>query len=234
MKSIPTSAIAGWNNTKISGKWCPASIDVICPHCGRMVNLSLEKHQYDAPRNCISATCRCPACSAKTSVWVIAPGDGNFPSQQTCQELCVHPNPVTAREPVVPTGHLPEPALERAYHAAIRAYNVGLWAACATSCRKTLEGIVHSLNPEGKGHLFQQLKVVFESANLIEPLIHVSDSLRKGGNIGAHFDLEREPDQEVAEIMVDLLDYFLEYTFVLKDKAKELEKRLDTLGIKKE
>jgi hypothetical protein len=128
---------------------------------------------------------------------------------------------------------LPEPALERAYHSAIRAYNVGLWDACATSCRKTVEGIVHSLNPEGKGPLFQRLKAVFESTNLTEPLVHVSESLRKGGNIGAHFDLEREPDQEVAEIMVDLLDYFLEYTFVLKNKAKELEKRLDTLGKKK-
>jgi len=164
---------------------------------------------------------------------VIGPGDGKDKAQRTCTELCVHPNPTSTREPVVPAGHLPEPALERAYLSAVRAYNVGLWDACATSCRKTLEGIVHSLNPEGKGPLFQQLKAVFESANLTEPLIHVSESLRKGGNIGAHFDLEREPNQEVAEIMIDLLDYFLEYTFVLKDKARELEKRLDDLGTKK-
>ena len=68
---------------------------------------------------------------------------------------------------------------------------------------------------------------------MTEPLVHVTTSLRKGGNIGAHFNLEREPDQEVAEIMVDLLDYFLEYTFVLKEKAIELEKRLEALGEKK-
>jgi hypothetical protein len=145
----------------------------------------------------------------------------------------VHPNPTTTREPVLPPGHLPEPALERAYYSAVRAYNVGLWDACATSCRKTLEGIVHTLNPQGKGPLFQQLKEVFQSANLTEPLVHVSDVLRKGGNIGAHFDLEREPDQQVAEIMVDLLDYFLEFTFVLKERAAELEKRLDSLSAPK-
>lgn len=144
----------------------------------------------------------------------------------------MHPNPSTTRDAVIPKGHLPEAALERAYYSAIRAYNVGLWDACATSCRKTLEGIVHTLNPEGKGPLFQQLKTVFEQANLTEPLVHVSDSIRKAGNIGAHFDLEREPNQEVSEIMLDLLDYFLEFLFVLKDKAQDLEKRIEALSNK--
>lgn len=231
MKSLPIAVIAGWNNKTVPGKWCPTSIDVICPHCGRIVNLRLERHQHDPVRDCISATCRCPACSKSTSVWVIAPGDGKDKAQRSCAELCVHPNPTRPRESIVPTGHMPEPALERAYHSAIRAYNAGLWDACAVSCRKTLEGTVRSLNPDGKGPLFAQLKAVFESANVMEPLVEVCESLRKGGNIGAHFDLEREPDAEVAEIMIDLLDYFLDYAFVLKDRAKALQQKLDGVGM---
>ena len=30
--------------------------------------------------------------------------------------------------------------------------------------------------------------------------------------------------------MIDLLDYFIEYVYVLKEKAFELEKKLDALG----
>ena len=90
---------------------------------------------------------------------------------------------------------------------------------------KTLLGQEHSTEP-----LFQQLKSLPEKVNLGEPLILLAENLRKGGNIASHFDLEKEPDQPVAEAMVDLLDYFIEYIYVLKEKAQDLEKRLDSLG----
>jgi hypothetical protein len=92
---------------------------------------------------------------------------------------------------------------------------------------KTLLGEEHSKEP-----LFQQLKSLPEKVALAEPLILLAENLRKGGNVAAHFDLDKEPDQPVAEAMVDLLDYFMEYVYVLKEKAQELEKRLDSLGKK--
>jgi len=94
---------------------------------------------------------------------------------------------------------------------------------------KTLLGEEHSKDP-----LFEQLESLPEKVDLTQPLILLAANLRKGGNIASHFDLEREPDQPVAEAMVDLLDYFLEYVYVLKEKALELGKRLDSLGKKKE
>jgi len=123
-------------------------------------------------------------------------------------------------------------ALARSYQSALSAYNAGLWPACAQSVRRTLEGLVHSLIKEDQnsGALFQRLKALPEKVDLAEPLLKLADTLRKGGNIASHFDLEKEPDQHVAEAMVDLLDYFMEYVFVLREKATELEKRLDALG----
>ena len=81
-----------------------------------------------------------------------------------------------------------------------------------------------------KGSLFEQLKKLPEKVNLSEPLIILADTLRKGGNLGAHFDLEREPDQHVSELMLDLLDYFMEYIYILKEKAQELERKIDSLA----
>jgi tRNA A37 threonylcarbamoyladenosine biosynthesis protein TsaE len=82
----------------------------------------------------------------------------------------------------------------------------------------------------GKAPLYQQLKQLPSKVNLTEPLLLLVDNLRKGGNIAAHFDLEREPDQHVAEAMIDLLDYFFEYIFVLRERASSLEVRIEALG----
>lgn len=83
---------------------------------------------------------------------------------------------------------------------------------------------------EGGATLYQQLKKLPDKVDLDAPLLLIVENLRKGGNIAAHFDLEKEPDQATAEAMVDLLDYFMEYIFVLKDRATALEAKLESLG----
>jgi hypothetical protein len=66
--------------------------------------------------------------------------------------------------------------------------------------------------------------------DLAKPLITLSHSLRQGGNISAHFDSTRTPDQATAGAMVDLLEYLLEYVFTLPAMVDELEKRMAALG----
>jgi hypothetical protein len=35
-------------------------------------------------------------------------------------------------------------------------------------------------------------------------VIRRADAIRKGGNLGAHFDLEKEPNEETATLMIEL------------------------------
>ena len=63
------------------------------------------------------------------------------------------------------------------------------------------------------------------------PLIHLADTLRKGGNLGAHFDLEKTPDREIATLMLDLLDFIMGYLYQLQNKSSELETRLKNLNL---
>jgi len=230
MHSLPLSSVPQWNN--INNKWCPESVDTICPHCGRTVNLTFQQHQYDERRNTISTTGKCSACHERSRFWVIDPGSAGDSSQRGCSFLGIFPKPRTIKRPIVSPDKLSHPALARVYQSAFNAYNAGLWDACATSCRKTLEGLVQILLPseDRNGRLFDQLKKLPEKVNLAEPLITLAGSLRKGGNLGAHFDLEKEPDQHVSELMLDLLDYFMEYIYVLKEKAQALEKQIESLG----
>jgi hypothetical protein len=53
--------------------------------------------------------------------------------------------------------------------------------------------------------------------------------IRKGGNLGAHFDLEREPDEEVFSLMIDLFDYLIEYLFVLPSHIELLNDKIEHL-----
>lgn len=50
---------------------------------------------------------------------------------------------------------------------------------------------------------------------LARPLIELSESLKDGGNLGAHFDDETDASIEDAEAMLDLLDYLLIYLYVV-------------------
>ncbi|MBE9102615.1 DUF4145 domain-containing protein [filamentous cyanobacterium LEGE 07170] len=125
-------------------------------------------------------------------------------------------------------------AVDRAYHSAVKAYNVGLWDACLTSCRKTLEGIVKTQGNSTGKTLFQQLRDFFSSQDLAEPLVHLTDTIREGGNLGAHFDMDREPDQDLARMMLDLIDFFLEYIYLLPKQSQALEARLKSLDAEDE
>ena len=228
MHEIPLSSVPKWH--AVANRWCPVSIDTPCPGCGKLVNFTLANHYNDQPRSTISATGQCPACGDAAQFWVVKPGAAHDSAQRGCDGLFIFPKPRPRRQPVISNDELDVAALARAYHSAVNAYNAGLWDACATSCRKTLEGIVKTQFPDAKPPLFNQLKEVFSRQELLEPLIHLTDTLRKGGNLGAHFDLEKEPDQEVATLMLDLLDFIMDYIFRLRSRSQQLEQRLDTLG----
>ena len=58
----------------------------------------------------------------------------------------------------------------------------------------------------------------------------LSDAIREGGNLGAHFDFEREPNEETATQMIELLDYLIEYLFILPKRIENLKNAIENLG----
>lgn len=230
MHELPVNCVP--KEAWVNGRWCPESVDTVCPHCGRMVNLRLEGHLFDAQRNTISASAKCPGCHKTMKFWVIEPGQSEKRSNHKCAYLAMYPRPRQVRQPIMMPDKFALPVLGRVYQSACNAYNAGLWAACAISCRKTLEGLVQTMLAEEdrKGRLFEQLKKLPEKVDLARPIVALADTLRKGGNLGAHFDLEKEPDQHIAELMLDLLDYFMEYIYVLEEKSRQLDEKIEAIG----
>jgi hypothetical protein len=122
--------------------------------------------------------------------------------------------------------------LLRAYSSAISVYNVQEWVGASVLCRRLLEGIMIALIPKDKrkGSLYQQLQDLPNYRDLQAPIMTLANSIREGGNLGAHFDLEKEPDKETVTLMLDLLDYLIEYLFILPERINILNGTISNLS----
>lgn len=123
---------------------------------------------------------------------------------------------------------LPAP-LRQSLVSAIDNYNAGIYTGAAVLGRRTLEGIFKYLVPEAKRKLplVKLIDAVIEEQDLAAPLRSLSHAVRSGGNLGAHFDPENEPDEAVARQMVELLSYLISYLYVLPARIESLETELN-------
>lgn len=123
-------------------------------------------------------------------------------------------------------------SLKRAYESAVNVLNTKEWSATAVMCRRLLEGIAKAVLPRElhKQPLGKQLESLPAYRSLDKPLTELADVVRRGGNLGAHFELEKEPDEQVATLMLDLCEDLMEYLFTLPTRIDDLHKKIEALG----
>lgn len=122
--------------------------------------------------------------------------------------------------------------MKEAYESALNVFNVGEWNATSVLCRRVLEGITKDILPPDskKQNLSRNLLELPKHLDLQKPILTLADALRKGGNLGAHFDLEKKPDKKIAGQMIDLLDYLIEYIYILPVDIESLHNEIENLG----
>jgi len=214
MHTLSLQDVVQW--TTIENRWAPSSVAIHCPYCGRLAAITLGEYSLDKPRNTISAIGMCPACRKTARLWVLDPGFSTDPRNRTFLELCICPTPSNNLKPMSGVDKIPS-EIGREYASAINVFNAGEWNAAAICCRRVLEAVVQNLLPKDclKGSLSEQLGSLQSNVDLTKPLTSLADALRKGGNLGAHFNLEREPDQATARQMLDFVEYLMGYLYVL-------------------
>jgi hypothetical protein len=226
MQLVPSRSVRSW--TVVGSGRSPASISTVCPHCGEKVVFTLSNCQDDSTRLTVASTGRCPGCNQKVHFWAVR--HMQTPKDDTDSSLAVYMfPPVKNYYPCPEFGpDIPEP-LQRSLVSAIDALNSRNYAATAVCARRTLEGIFKYLVPEEKrkASLAKLIEHVKSDIDLAAPLTSLSHAIRDGGNLGAHFDMEKEPTDVIARQMVELLDYLISYLYVLPRQIKKLE---DSLG----
>jgi hypothetical protein len=215
------------NYAETKSYYFPSSLDINCPNCGSIVNFRLDKWSYNRRVRSGFSRNRCPRCDENARFFYVDPVKES--GSNNVSELYISPKPQNTVKPYFEENELKiDDSIKRAYKSALKAYEVGLWEASAVSCGKVLEGMMHDILEEKhlKKPLYEQLKILPEKRDLKQPIITLANTIRKGRNLGAHFDLEIETDREVAKQMLDLLNYLLEYLFVLPQRIEDLEERV--------
>ena len=228
MQEISDALVASWRITNRVRR--PSAVDIVCPHCARKVTYTLNWGTHN--EIVMYTVSRCPACN-NDSIFILLEFSEIEPGGDRKGRLYIHPSP-KIRHPIQGIDEVDEfsEELQRAYASAINVYNVREWTAAAVLCRRLLEGVTLSLIPASKrkGSLYHQLQSLPEYKDLKAPLLTLADAIRKGGNLGAHFDLDKEPNEDTVTLMIDLLDYLLEYLFILPKKIDKLHDAIDNLG----
>ena len=83
-----------------------------------------------------------------------------------------------------------------------------------------------SLRPNLVKRIERLIEHAKSEIDLAAPLSALSHAIRDGGNLGAHFDMEKEPDERLARQMVELLEYLISYLYVLPKRIEQLEQSL--------
>lgn len=227
MLQLPTSSIK--SRTTVRNRYLSASsVSTNCPFCLEKVIFSLTSYVEDANRNWVAASSTCPGCGRAVSFLSAAtPYGSGGETPDESHEFFMFPGASSGYAyPTLPET-VPAP-LQRSLISTIDSLNAKNFPATAVGARRTLEGIFkYRVDASSRSKsLYQLIDLVKSSSDLAAPLETLSHAIRSGGNLGAHFDDENEPTEEMAGKMVELLDYLISYLYVLPSKITDLEKSL--------
>nr|WP_307877381.1 DUF4145 domain-containing protein [Pseudomonas sp. Xaverov 259] len=227
MLKLPPLSIKSFGQTS-GGLRTATSVSAICPFCLEKVIFSLGSHVEDKKRGWVSTSASCPGCSRVVhflTTMSVNDVNGNAPNES--HQYFMFPGESSGYDyPSLPDT-VPA-SLQRSLTSTIDSLNAKNFPATAVGARRTLEGIFKYLvDTESRAKsLYQLIDQVKNNNDLAAPLETLSHAIRSGGNLGAHFDDENEPTEEMAGKMVELLDYLISYLYVLPSKITELEKSL--------
>ena len=219
----PTAFVGG----SISGGFfTPSSINCDCPACGRAANFNFSGAKLDTSFWLVTHQIKCSGCAEKIKFF------GNYSQTEENDRhslsLFIFTNQTSYIKALDFSKSISD-KLNRSFISAVDSFNSGNYHASTVMGRRTLEGLFKSLvsKPERHSNLNRLIDAVAKERDLSEPLRRLSHAVRDGGNLGAHFDLDREPDAQVAKMLVFLVQYLIEFLHVLPSNIEELERALD-------
>lgn len=225
MYLVPDKAIS--QRRVANGYSFPSAISMPCPQCGRLVIFQVAlPHPKD--QDLTHTNAQCAGCD-EVSKFVYVGFSKTTPEDRGLGDLFLYPLP---RHRVPKAEFLTldsvDSRLRSEYESAFDVYNAGFFQPAAITCRRVLEGItVHLLGPSAQGQtLAARLHELSGDPRLSEPIQKLADTLKRGGNLAAHFDLETEHDEHGASLMLDLLDDLIMYLFIVPERVRALEGKL--------
>ena len=222
MKALNSDNIIRW--IKDSNLYYASAISLNCPFYRERGTFTAASRQLDPHRATVSANGVCPSCQKTVSFWSINVKEQANRSEKSSL-VYVHPSPSEPKNTRFDLELISDRRIRQAYKDTLDVYNTRIWSGSLTLARRTLEGIVAEIKPDGKGGLAARLKDL-QAVKLDKPLLELTEAVKDGGNLGAHFDPERDPDEEMATAALNLIEYLIEYIYVLPTMVKDLQNKV--------
>jgi hypothetical protein len=213
----------------------PGSIDCICSFCNVLTNMQITDHVTNKATRSTSMFARCINCQKKSSIHIVK---GKDSEGKEVDECWIHPKP-NIREYRFTEDDIGEVRIWNAYKEALETFNNGNPISSITSCGRIVEGIAKTKFPNAQGtkqigELFKNLQK--ESSTLHEdfskillPILSLGEALRIGRNTAGHFDLEKQPNKELASKIIDLTEFLIQYIYTLNKEANKVEELIQSL-----
>lgn len=222
----PVSSSIG-NKVSVGGtnshnQFQPRSLNTFCPYCSSRAIFTLTSMNQSSPIQIWQTQSSCPSCEEK--IYFTLHYDHGRNGIKPI-DVSMFPSPTLALQAIDLPSSLPA-ILEHAIRDAEAAYRAGIFSSTVISAGRALEGLLKYLLQEPDKTLFELIDQFCKSDEVAQPISKLSHTMRKGRNAGAHFDENILPDQESAEIMIELLHYLISYLFLFGEKAEKLSTKL--------
>ncbi|UWQ95014.1 DUF4145 domain-containing protein [Rhodobacteraceae bacterium M385] len=218
------SWVGGTTNTR--GASVPNALKITCPMCGTISTFGCSGLRDIGGKECCSTTSQCPACGERVFFFGFMPVVDEAPREL---EIIVF----TERSSVLAIKNYKSAVDERivrSYEAAIHAFNSKNYSASLVMAGRTLEGVFKLLLGSGSENktLGSLVDKASQEIGLEGPLKKLAKLIKDGRNLGAHFDLETEPNKDIAQPVLELTEYLIEYYFVLPSRILAAEEELES------
>lgn len=215
------------SHSQFGYKKIPASVQCECPKCSKTSLFTIKANYNHTSKSSILSQGVCSACK-KESVFIMILNQEDQFSEETALYI-YDPNSVkellTHLEKIkdIPSD------LTRAYRSALNVSQSKDTVATAVMSKRVLESILKNfLGEEIKGqNLSKQFEQLPKHVDLARPLQSLSQLVQPGSAFYQMLDLEKDIDQEMASLLMDLLESLIEYLFVLPNRIETLQAKLE-------
>ncbi len=215
------------SHSQFGYKKLPASVQCKCPKCSRTSLFTIKVNYNQTCKSSILSHGVCSSCKEESVFIMIL----NQMEQVNEENVLYIYDPNSAKELLTHLENIKDiPAdLTMAYRSALNVSEFKDSVATVVMSKRVLESILKNfLGEEIKGQnpskQFEQLQ---KHDDFARPLQFLSQLAQPGSIFYQMLDLEKEIDQEMAALLMELLESLIEYLFILPNKIELLQSKLE-------
>ncbi|RXI96544.1 hypothetical protein DS745_22830 [Anaerobacillus alkaliphilus] len=195
----------------------PKELKCKCPHCSKNAQFNLKADSH-ANRIGMFSKGNCSECKSLTSFVIMLSHLNEATNDEVKVYIYDHKMPF---EQVENEAKIPGD-LVRVYRSALNAHQLQDPFATAVLTKRVFESVMKSfLGEKAKGQaLSTQVESLSKHLDLTKPLVTLSQLIRPDSHFHQILELDRDLDEDMATLMIELLDGIIEYLYILPSKIE--------------